>query len=204
MNKLLLFLLISALLSSCNGNQNQQSESKKQETAVALEEHNSDVMPSYKRSGGDLVEEIYEEIAAKSTELKELEADVKQYHNSSEYNDITDKFNQYDVKSVRYYHSAEEKITNLKDSILRIKISNLVKKSKIQYADKIGELQGLISNIDKNRISIDEYYTVLKMIKTLPVIEKFQKDNLPQNKAFLEHIKQQEKLLNKIKNIIDK
>lgn len=204
MNKILTCSFIYILLVSCNGNHQETAEAaKNQEKPVALQENKLD-FSSYTKRSDDLVDDIYAEIAAKSNELKDLEADLKQYNSDSKYNEILEKYNLYNTKSERYYHAADYKLSSVKDSILRNKIVDLVKKSKNQYADKISNIQALMASIDKNELSINDYYSVLKIIRTLPVIEKYQKDDLPTQKGFQNRIESQQKLLEKIKAAIGK
>jgi predicted transcriptional regulator len=204
MNKIFISSFISILFFSCNSNQQQVPQEKtNQENPVALQENKFD-MSSLKKGRGDLIEELYAEIANQSDELKNLEKDLKQFQTDSKYNKLKDDFNQYDFQSKRYYQAADDKLTSLKDSILRNRISELVKKSKNQYSDKIVELESLSSQIDNKQLSIEDHYNVLKILRTLPVIEKYQKSNLPKNAEYQDHLSKQEKLLQKIKNLTDK
>lgn len=201
MNKIFISSFISILFFSCNGNQ--QREIPNQENPTALQEIKYDIS-SLKKGRGNLVEELYEEIANQSDELKNLEKDLKQFQIESKYAKLQDDFNQYDTQSKRYYQAADDKLTSLKDSILRNWISELVKKSKNQYSDKIVELESLSSQIDKKQLSIEDHYSVLKILRTLPIIEKYQKNSLPKNVEYQDHLSKQEKLLQKIKNLTDK
>lgn len=131
---------------------------------------------------GDLVNELFQELADKSPELKSLEAEMSDLkHQSSELNQ---KFNSYDRKSNQYYNSANQYASNITDSILKQKMVALINRSNNAYNNKIADIKTLTEQITKNGATIQDHYTILKIAITLPIIEKYQTELKPNKKEF--------------------
>jgi hypothetical protein len=65
-------------------------------------------------------------------------------------------------------------------------------------------MNGLIDRTQKNDITIDDYYTALKISLTLPFIEKFQTKNIPPKKDFQELIEKQKQLIGREDSLMNK
>ena len=191
MRKIFGIIFILTLIVSCGGGHTDSNKPTKQETPNALQDDNLEIK-SYSRSG-DLTEELYQELVDKTPALKNLEDDIDAF--SSKPNDVKDKFNQYDSKSNSYYSSANYKAMTIKDSLLRMKIISLIKTSSKQYTSKTAELNSLLKQINNNGTTLNDHHNVLKIVLTLPIIEKFQNDNKPDKKEFKSMVKEQEKLI---------
>jgi predicted transcriptional regulator len=183
-------IFILTLLVSCGG----QTDNKKptqQETPNALLDSKLEIK-SYSRSG-DLTEELYSELVDKTPALKKLEDDLNAFRPKP--NDLKDKFNQYDSKSNSYYSSTNYKATAISDSLLKAKIISLITTSSKQYTSKTAELNSLLKQISKNGATLNDHHNVLKIVLTLPIIEKYQDDNKPDKNEFKNLIKDQENLI---------
>jgi predicted transcriptional regulator len=197
--KKLIFLFTAVLyLTSFICCDNRQTE--KAETPDALQDDKLDIT-SYNRTG-DLVEELYQELVEKSPTLKNLEADIKTFR--QEQNELTEKFYKYNHKSNSYYESAYSKVTTITDSLLRSRIITLLSNSEKQYSNKTAELNSLLQRISNNESTIIGHHYALKIVLTLPLIEKYQNENLLDKTEFKDLIKTQEKLINQIESLIPK
>ncbi len=183
-------IFIWTLLISCGG-QTDNNKPTQQETPKALQDSKLDIK-SYSRSG-DLTEELYLELVDKTPALKKLEEDLDAF--GPKPNELKDKFNQYDGKSNNYYSSANYKASAIQDSLLKKKIIGLITTSNNKYSTKTAELNSLLKQISKNGATLNDHHSVLKIVLTLPIIEKYQDDNKPNNKEFKDLINQQEKLI---------
>jgi len=192
-SKIFWTFLISTLLFSCGGGgQTDNNKPTKQETPKALQDDKLEIK-SYSRSG-DLTEELYQELVDKTPQLKKFEDDLAAFRPKP--NDlISEKFNQYESKSNNYYSSANYKATAISDSLLRIKIIALITTSGKKYTSKTAEINSLIKLISKNGSTLNDQHTILKIVLTLPLIEKYQDDNKPNKKEFKDLINEQEKLI---------
>jgi predicted transcriptional regulator len=191
-------VFILTLFFSCGNNQTDNNTTTKQETPEALQDDKLEIK-SY-RSSGDLTEELYQELVDKTPALKIMEDDLEAFGPMS--NELTDKFNRYDSKSNSYYSSANYKAAAIKDSLLRMKIVALITASNKQYSTKTAELDSLLKQISKNGTTLNDHHSVLKIVLTLPMIEKYQDDNKPDNKEFKDLIKQQEDLIKRTDSLI--
>ncbi len=70
-------------------------------------------------------------------------------------------------------------LSSLQDSLLKQRIKSLINESQQTYNRQSAGLQTLLAAGADKQIRIDDYYTALKIIKTLPLLEKYQKDQLP-------------------------
>ncbi|MEI7594354.1 MAG: hypothetical protein WCK02_01300 [Bacteroidota bacterium] len=185
-----LFFLL-ALFASCGKGQTEANKSNVESTPKALQESEREIS-SYK-SSSDLTEELYQEIVDKTPSLKKLEEDIDAFN--SKPNAFFDNFNQYDSKSKNYYGSVNNKASAITDSLLKSKIQSLIALSSKKYANKCVELNSLINQISTNSVSLNDRHNALKIILTMPIIEKYQDDNKPDKKEFKNLIKEQENLI---------
>lgn len=188
--KKLLLLFVFTLFISC---QKKETNTKNNEEPKVLQEKSIDI-GRFKR-GGDLVDQLYEDLVNKSPELKNLEEDLQGLNSR----DTIEIFNNYDRKSDFYYRAAEGNAEGIRDSILKKKILNLISSSATKYDTKKAEVQNLVSTINQKRTEITNYHTALKIILTLPLIEKYQNDHLPQKSPFEKVIEKENQLLEKVK-----
>jgi len=169
----LLFLSLF-LVSSCSDNESSQDSN----TPSSLQTKSSDVI--YKRSYEDLVESMYKELAEKTPELSDLEKKIISLKEGEE--DSTKTFIIYNEKNQSYYNTASLKVKQVKDSVLRAKINSLIEKSLSKYNGNVVVHRNLLNTIDKKNASLNDLHLLLKITRTLPIIEKYQSSNKPSNK----------------------
>lgn len=189
--KYFFIILLSITMFSCGGKRTENKPAG-QETPKALQDDKLE-LKSYSRSKSDLTEELYQELVDKSPELKKLEDNLIGLNSKT--SDLEMKFNTYNQKSDSYYNSANEKASSISDSLLRKKILALITNSQNQYSNKTALVNSLRKLISDNSSTINDSYSVLKIVLTLQLIEKYQNENLPDKKDFKEFIKEQEKLI---------
>lgn len=194
LKKIILLLLIVFI--SCGGKETNK-EKPKNEIPEALNEESVD----WKRySNNNLTEEIYQELVSNNLELKNLETEIDQFKPQ----DTKDKFNKYDIKSINYYQSAQKQAELITDSITKNKILNLIKKSNEKYVGKTAELIGILKSIDEKEKSINNYHNILKIVLTIPIIEKYQNENLPAKTEFNNLLNKENKIIEKTKKLTPK
>ncbi len=185
----IIFILTS--LVSCGGGHTDNEKPTKQETPKALKDDQLNII-SYRRSG-DLIEELYQELVDRNPALKKLEDDLVAFR--PKLKDLNEKFQEHDNKSNSYYSSANNKALAITDSLLKRKIIALIKTSNDKYSTKTAELNSLLKQISNNGATINDHHSFLKIVLTLPIIEKYQDDNNPNKKEFKDLINQQENLI---------
>jgi hypothetical protein len=191
--------IIMLLLFSCGNNQTPQTTAK-QEVPEALQDSKFE-MKSYSR-GSDLTEQLYQELAENNSALKSLNEDLDAF--KSKPNELKDKYYKYDGKSTDYYTAAGYKAEGIADSSLKKKIVSLITSSSKQYTGRTAELTSILEQISKNGATINDHHTVLKIVTTLAIIEKYQADNLPDKKEFKALRDQQEQLILRIDKLTPK
>jgi hypothetical protein len=185
--KALLFSLVSVLciLTSCDNSG--ARDNQKQELPKALEDKSSSYSLDYKRGHEDLVESLYKELAGKHSELKELENRLENLNESS--SDSAATFTEFDSKNQSYYKAANRHIEYVNDSLLKHRLTNLINASLAKYNSSISPHTRLLDAIEVKHATLNDLHTILKITKTLPLIEKYQKDNMPSAKPLEGYVK---------------
>lgn len=180
---------------------NRKNNSDKPETPKALQDDNLEIK-SYSRSWSDLTEELYQELVDKTPALKKLEDDIAAFNKKP--NELAEKFNTFDGKSNNYYLSANTKASTITDSLLKNKMLLLITNSQNQYLSKTAEHNSLLTLVSQKSTNLNDQHSVLKIILTLPIIEKFQNDDIPDKKEFLDLLKKQQELIDQTVSLIPK
>jgi hypothetical protein len=139
-----------------------------------LEGKKVDVSSIYKKRSGDLVEALYDELVNGSAELTQLELAIKELKKQSP--DSLKAYKTFHQHNNAFYDLAGKKATGITDSVLRKKMLQLIKQSRQQYTDSIARLKELDSLITKRTSTLNDLHNILKLVKTLPLIEEFQKN----------------------------
>ena len=153
----------------------------KTETPKALEDESASYEIRSKRGSDDLVENLYGDLVDKTPELKALEYKIDNLYSSKD--DSTKSFNRFDLKSLSYYSSAENHVEQIKDSLLKNKMKALIANSLSEYHSAISSHTAILKSIDTKYLALGDLHTMIKIIRTLPLIEKYQQDNLPTIKS---------------------
>jgi spore coat protein CotF len=139
---------------------------------------------------------LYGDLIKNSTELKKLEASIEEL--PDKLRDSLSDYHEYNSNNSRYYSTAEQHLNRIKDSVLRTRIKLLIDSSFKKYSTAIANHESLVRLIDQKQISLSDSYTVLKLIKTLAVIEEYQRKSLPSTQP-LNHIsKQYDKVITEV------
>lgn len=184
---LFLPLLAIVLFLSCTG---PSGRNENNDTPAALEDNKSSFEIVSKRSHEDMVESLYRELITKDTLLKKLE-DLIDYINESRL-ESAESFNDFNGKNQAYFNSANRHLENIKDSVLKEKIKTMITTQVTKYTAQTSVHTNLLNTIENKSVTILDMYTALKIVKTLPLIDKFQKEKLPDTNPLKDFINQQE------------
>lgn len=198
--KIFISTIFVLTLVSCNNTRTQ--DKPKQETPIALEDKTSSFGLVSKRGYDDLVESLYSELVSKNIDLKKLEDKIDELNKSK--NDTTNLFDQYNEKNQSYFNAANEHVAEIKDSLLRDKMRTLISKNLTKYNSSIVRHNDLLKIIEAKNLRIEDLHNILKIVKTLPLIEKYQHDNLPSIKPFEGYIKRQDETIKLADTLIKK
>ncbi|MEI6183995.1 MAG: hypothetical protein WCP65_00600 [Bacteroidota bacterium] len=183
------FLVLT--LVSCN--HSPKIDAPKEETPKALENKKASYEIISKRVADDLVESLYNELVNKSVDLKNLEVKIDELQKSK--SDSIISFNNYNDKNELYISSANRHCEEIKDSSLRDKMRNLIAKNLTKYNSSIARHTELLKIIETKELTIADLHNILKIVKTLPLIDKYQRDNLPSTNSLEGYIKRQDQTI---------
>ena len=187
-----ILLFLSVFFLSCSSNRTEENQPKNT-TPKTLTDSKSSLEIISKRSPDDLVESLYSEILDNDPVLENLENKMRDLFDKKA--DSTDQFSAFDGKNRSYYHSAANHVANIRDSLLQTKIKALIGNSLERYNAKTARHVGLMKEIESNDQSLSDLRTVLKIIKTLPFIEKYQTSNTPNTHSLENYIKWQKEII---------
>jgi hypothetical protein len=197
-NALLIPLMVFILL-SCN--QKKQQQAPAPETPKALQESGSAEFSLLSKRGyrEDLVENLYAELVSTNPDLKAIEKQISYLDEAR--TDSIEPFNNFNQKNEEYYNDAHQRLLLLSDSALKNKISLLISNSQSKYNTQIAGHNNLLSLLNSKNIKLRDMHVILKIVKTLPLIEKYQHDNITDKKPIEKTINDFDKTLKKIDSV---
>lgn len=189
----LLAILSILLVFSCNENKSENNNSEVQNPEALQDDIK---LKSLTKRGVNLIDELYAELVEINPELKKLETELETFQETpSETQNI---FFNYNGKSNQYYGNATGFANQISYSISKKRIIALIKKSNEKYDSQSKEINELVKEISNSQNSIQGNHNILKIVLTIPLIEKYQKENLPKKEKFLETIVKQKAMNKKI------
>lgn len=196
MKHVLLIPLSFFILLSCN--QKKQQQAPAPETPKALQETGSAEFSLLSKRGyrEDLVENLYAELVSTNPDLKAIEKQISYLDEAR--TDSIEPFNNFNQKNEEYYKDAQQRLLLLTDSALKNKISLLISNSQSKYNTQITGHNNLLSLLNSKNIKLKDMHVILKIVKTLPLIEKYQHDNITDKKPIEKTINEFDKTLKKI------
>ena len=193
--KTLTYLLLASLLTFCSCERKPvlTTQAQKHETPKPLQNDSKDISLISKRMPDEnLVEAIYADMIKDNADLKGLEE--QRQHFDDGHQDSLKEFYDYDRKSNNYYNSANETLNSITDTVLKQRLKMLVTSSQKKYVDRVAKIKSAIKNIDADELTTSNYYLTLKLAATLPVMEDYQADHMPNGKSITAIVNESVKL----------
>lgn len=194
------FFILSTLIALLSCTDDKQST--QQEVPKALEEQKNSYGIASKRGYDDMVESIYSELVDQTPELKKLEEDIEAVNNSK--SDSLEAFQKFDSKNDRFYSSAQTHAGQIKDSLLQNRMKKMIASDLSNYHSLVSPHNNLLESIESREATLYDLHLALKITRTLPVINRYQKNNFPATQSLegfsrklAETAKEAETLLNK-------
>ena len=195
----ILFVLTSCLILISCGRKKQQPPNN--ETPQALEEHKSKSVLS-KRASGDLMEDLYDELVPGKPGLKKLEKDIEEL--TERKTDSLASFSDFDNKNGRYYSSAETHVARIQDSALKKTMMQAIEDSRAVYDARIAGIESLVKQLDQKQLTLADHHIMLKLILTMVMMDKFQKNKLPSSRPLEPINSEYDKLIQRIDSLTGK
>ena len=120
--------------------------------------------------------------------MKELETEINKLTDSN--GDSLEQFNKFNGKNHSYYRSARNHNEQIKDTVLKEKMKLLIQTSLTKYGSLVSKHNDILSSIEKKTSTLNDLHLVLKITRTIPLIEKYQLDNLPTTNPLEGYLKQ--------------
>lgn len=154
------------------------------------------------RDKSDIVESLYQEQVAQSPELQEIESTMAAMHKAKL--DSGRAFFEYNNNNNKYYEHVNNMAQQIKDSVLAQKMLLLIQQSETHYTGLSKGLQELDKEINTGRGTLEDLYYALKIKTTLPVMEQYQKSELPSERPMRQYKERQNKTIQRLEQKISK
>ncbi len=187
-------ILVLALV-SCENNRTQQTPK-----ALTIQSPSFDY--TSKRGYDDLVESLYKELVSQNIDLKKLEDKIDALQKSK--GDTLNLLNQFTEKNQSYFNSVDDHISGIQDSLLRDKMKALIANNLAKYNASIVRHNELLQLIQAKNLTINDLHKILKIVKTLALMEQYQRDNLPDIRSLEGYVKRQDDVINYADTLIQK
>jgi len=89
-------------------------------------------------------------------------------------------------------------------TVLKQRLRMILEESRKNYGGKTATLKSLKKKIELDQLGMPDYYLTLKIAATLPVIEQYQDDNLPDGKSIVALAGESQKLKEHTRKLADK
>ena len=153
-----------------------------------------------KRMKGDLTEDLYQGLVDKDSLLRNLEEEIIAFRSRS--GEVTKVFHNYLDKSENYYASVNGKAKGINDSLLMKKMEMLITAHKKAQEGRTTEINALLKIVSANDTLLNDHHLALKIVKTLAVMEKYQKEHLPNKDELKKLIRQQEEIIQQMNDLM--
>ena len=169
------FLLLLFFLFSCKEKEEYKPQ-KSKGIPNALQERSVEVN-RLKQKDTDLVEVLYNELLDKDPSLKQLENEINKLLENQQ--DSLKVFTLYNNNNKEYYAIYQKHLDDIKDSVLRRQVKKILDSSMRAYKKKFIEHQKVFDSTSDMYNALSDLHWILKLSKTLAVMEKYQDENLP-------------------------
>ncbi|WP_336687510.1 hypothetical protein [Chryseobacterium bernardetii] len=198
MKKILFAAAFALSLLSCRENKPQKQPAIENAVDNAESSISSIAKSGYSR-GGNLVQNIYDELLKNDKALQDLDKRITD--TNSETNTVSSEYTNIIDKSENYYHDAKNLSGSITDSAAKNEIEKEIQNSADKYNLKNQAIRDLIKKTKANQSKIYDQYTIFKIRKTLPEIEKYQNAHPLKTDNLDQFIKKQNQLLEELKKL---
>lgn len=170
-------------------------------TPEILDDNQNEYSLSYisKRSDNDIISKLYSEAIKKNIELKQLNERI--FNISSIKNDSLESYINYSNTNKNYWLTTSRYINEIQDSVLRANLSEYYREMESKYNTSVSEYELNLKRINKKTISLNDQLIMMKLIVTEPMMNNYQKNEIPNIKALETIINEYDKLIQETKQI---
>lgn len=195
MKKILIISCIVLFVSSCR-NKNSEHD----EIVEKAAENTESSLPIKRMSNTEnILDGIYSELIKKDSELQKLDSKVNSLQKDQRI--IKDLYSDIIQNTDDYYRIAGIEAKGIQDSILKNEILALVNNSSENFNTKKVKFEEMMKQLNLNYHKIYSFYNSVKIRRTLPEIEKYQKAHPLKTDSLESLINKQNQLLDELKNM---
>lgn len=198
MKKILFTATLALSLLSCGENKPQNKPIIENAVDHAESSLSSISKSGYSR-GGNLVNNIYDELLKNDKTLQDLDERIAEINNKT--NTVLSEYNTIIDKSENYYNDAKNLSHSITDSAAKKEIEKEIQSSADKYNLKNQAIKDLFKKAKANQSAIYEQYIIFKIRKTLPEIEKYQNAHPLKPDSLNQFINRQNKLIEELKKL---
>ena len=180
--RFLIFPAIPAFLFSSCSEKASETTSTTPEIPKVLDDNQKKPL-FYKRQYTDLVDALYKELESADSTLSNVASTVIELLEEKE--EVENNFNKFDAKNKSYYNDASIHIDKIYDSAIKKNTSLVMQQHQASYFGRIWTTEQLISRLESKNKRLNDLLVVLKLTRTMAVMEEFQKNQLPSTKDFI-------------------
>lgn len=134
--------------------------------------------------GRDMVEEFYDQSLKQNNNLQSIEDGIEKFYRNKE--EALEKYNSFTFQNTRYYSDARAKTSTIADSLTKQRAYDLIGKSETTYNNRLNEWKNQINILNARERELKDLYALLKVMITLPSIEKYQSSSMPSDSKLKE------------------
>lgn len=153
------------------------------------------LLPS-KRYKENLVAKLYKEALEKDPQLQDIEADAETLREAT--SDALADYQKYTSLNERYWEGADRYLQQIQDSSLRMTVATTLEEARTLYEQKISSGHQQANTIYMRQRQLQDQLVLLKLMATLPMIQKYQQKEQPSMKAAQQVSKQYQALMKRI------
>ena len=194
MKRIFLLSAFSLLIISCK-----ESKTNDKEIVEKAADNTESSFPIKRMSNSqNILDGIYSELIKNDSQLKKLDEKVASIQNDSR---IIEKIYDDVIKNSTDYYILADNAKTISDSILKKEILKLVNNSSEKFDLKKDKIEELKKQVRHNNYKTYSFYQALKIKKTIPEIEKYQRTHPLKTDSLTQFINKQNQLLNELKNM---
>ncbi len=176
---LFMFLLILSI--GCKENTGNSTEQNNvHETPEVLEDHvKNEIYGSLsKRYSKNVIEQLYGEALEKDKKLKLLDKKIRHVISDSLEQKI-ESYRVYNDVNREYWNSAKNYAKTINDSLVKKSVIEIFDQLEKRYDKRVSAHEEKMDEIDKKILELNTQKALMKLFITAPMIENYQKNELP-------------------------
>ena len=173
------YFLLPILLFSCKENssikENENLPAEQTSVVENIDAKSTDPFQKTYRTNAGMVEDVYNQLVLSDKNLAKLDTQIKNLNSKTD--EVVGVYENVIANSDNYYKDALAKTAKFQDTLMRKRVDSVMMNSSKNYEEKTATIKSYIAAAKSNIAIINDRYSMFKIYKTLPEIEKYQNKN---------------------------